>query len=166
MPHEAELDAIGDRYASTARELLEGDALVGILDAWSKDAEDVKDVLKAVALVKSAPQRSRDVVAGYGEIWSARLCWRHCLARKTQSAAEPGSMLATVVTVHETELGPTVLWDESQAKFGKVVPADFDGIAVITGFIASDQEGCRQPWVAMAATIRPRYSRHSAKRRS
>ena len=69
----AELHAIGERYTSTAQALLEGDALVSVLDAWSHDAEDVRDVLKAIALVKSAQQRSRDVVAGYGEIWSARL---------------------------------------------------------------------------------------------
>jgi aspartokinase/homoserine dehydrogenase 1 len=30
-----ELDAIGKRYAATARELLSGDALVEVLDAWS-----------------------------------------------------------------------------------------------------------------------------------
>ena len=56
-----ELDAIGDRYASTAGDLLEGNALVNVLDAWSRDAADVRDVLKANALVKSAPRRSRDV---------------------------------------------------------------------------------------------------------
>ncbi|MEJ2258398.1 MAG: hypothetical protein P8X98_15675 [Woeseiaceae bacterium] len=73
VDYAAKLDAIGERYAGTARELLDGDRLVPVLDAWSKDSEDVRDVLKAIALVKSAPQRSRDVVAGYGEIWSARL---------------------------------------------------------------------------------------------
>ena len=52
--------------------LLDGEPRAGVLDAWSKDADDVRDVLKAIALVRSAPQRSRDVVAGYGEIWSAR----------------------------------------------------------------------------------------------
>jgi len=70
---ESELNTIGERYAATARELLHGDALIPVLDAWGKDADDVRDVLKAVALVKSAPQRSRDVIAGYGEIWSARM---------------------------------------------------------------------------------------------
>ena len=70
---EAALHAIGERYSGTAGALLDGKVLVDVLDAWSSDAEDVIDVLKAIALVKSAPQRSRDVIAGYGEIWSARL---------------------------------------------------------------------------------------------
>ncbi len=138
--YNVELDAIGDRYASTARELLEGDGLVGVLDAWGKDAEDVRDVLKAIALVKSAPQRSRDVVAGYGEIWSARLL---AALLKQDDATRGGTWIDArqVVTVHETELGPTVLWDDSQAKFEEVALPGFEGVAVITGFIACDQEG-------------------------
>ena len=136
----AELDKVGDRYAACAKDLLQGDHLVPVLDAWSKDAEDVRDVLKAIALVKSAPQRSRDVVAGYGEIWSARLL----AAYLGQEAPERGGTWVDareVVTVHETELGPTVLWDASQTKFESALPADFSGIAVITGFIATDQDG-------------------------
>ena len=46
-----------------------------------------------------------------------------------------------VITVHQTELGPTVLWEESRQNFRDVVPADFTGIAVMTGFIASDETG-------------------------
>lgn len=136
----AELNAIGDRYSSAARELLEGDRLVAILDAWTRDADDVIDVLKAIALVKSAPQRSRDVVAGYGEVWSARLL----AAFLGQTSPQRGGTwidAREVVTVRETELGPTVLWDASQAKMDKTIAADFNGIAVITGFIASDEEG-------------------------
>ena len=136
----AELDAIGERYATTARELLNGNGLVSVLDAWSTDAADIKDVLKAVALVKSAPQRNRDVVAGYGEIWSARLL-AALLAKESPQRGGTWVDARQVLIVHETELGPTVLWDESQARFDSVVPADFEGVAVITGFIASDQEG-------------------------
>ena len=136
----AELNAIGERYANAAREMLDGENLVPVLDAWSRDAEDIVDVLKAIALVKSAPQRSRDVVAGYGEIWSARLL----AALLGQISPERGGTWVDareVVTVRDTHLGPTVLWKQSQAKMDKALPADFEGIAVITGFIAADEEG-------------------------
>ena len=138
--YSAELDAVGERYAATARELLEGDRLIAVLDAWSADAADIRDVLKAVALVKSAPQRSRDVVAGYGEIWSARLL----AAYLGQAAPDRGGAwidARRVLIVRETELGPTVLWKASQAKFDEAISGDFEGIAVITGFIATDEEG-------------------------
>jgi aspartokinase/homoserine dehydrogenase 1 len=138
--YDAGLNAIGERYAETAKALLDGDALVQLLDAWGQDAEDIRDVLKAIALVRSAPQRSRDVVAGYGEIWSARLL------AAVIGKLEPGRGgtwvdARQVITVHQTELGPTVLWDVSRDKFASVVPADFTGIAVMTGFIATDETG-------------------------
>ena len=136
---EAELHTIGERYAETAKELLSGPGLVTVLDEWGRDAEDIKDVLKAIALVKSAPQRNRDVVAGFGEIWSARLL----AAYLEQEAPERGGTWVDareVIVVSETELGPAVLWERSQANFDEVL-AGFSGIAVITGFIASDEEG-------------------------
>jgi aspartokinase/homoserine dehydrogenase 1 len=138
--YDAELASIGARYASAARELLEDEHLVGILDAWSDDAADVSDVLKAIALVKSAPQRSRDVVAGYGEIWSARLL----AALLGQESPERGGHwidARTVITVRDSELGPTVLWDESQARMDEGISPDFRGITVMTGFIATDEDG-------------------------
>ena len=135
-----ELNAIGERYSDTARSLLRDTALVAALDAWSQDAEDICDVLKAVALVKSAQQRSRDVVAGYGEIWSARLL----AALLGQQSAERGGTwidARQIIMVSETELGPTVQWSRSQANFDDHVADDFTGIVVITGFIASDEDG-------------------------
>ena len=135
-----ELAALGERYASTAKDLLRGDARAPVLDAWSADAADITDILKAIALVKSAPQRSRDIVAGYGEIWSARLL----AAFLAQEAPGRGGMWVDareVVIVNQTELGPAVMWAESQARFDKAVASDYKGIAVITGFIASDREG-------------------------
>jgi aspartokinase/homoserine dehydrogenase 1 len=137
---ETGLNAIGERYAQTAKALLDADALVRVLDAWGRDAEDIRDVLKAIALVRSAPQRSRDVVAGYGEIWSARLL----AALLGKLAPERGGTWVDarqVITVHQTELGPSVLWEESRKKFAEVVPADFSGITVMTGFIATDEAG-------------------------
>ncbi|MDH3532867.1 MAG: bifunctional aspartate kinase/homoserine dehydrogenase I [Gammaproteobacteria bacterium] len=135
-----ELQAIGQRYTQTARELVSGDRLIGVLDAWRQDADDIMDVLRAIALVKSAPQRSRDVVAGYGEIWSARLLAAYL---GQQSAERGGTWIDArdVIVVSHTELGPTVLWDASRARFDEVVDKDFTGIAVVTGFIASDEEG-------------------------
>ena len=135
-----ELHTIGERYAGTARDLVSGEQLVAVLDAWGQDAEDVKDVLRAIALVKSAPQRSRDVIAGYGEIWSARLLAAF-LGQEAPGRGGSWVDARNVIIVHETELGPSVNWESSAGHFAKEVAADFEGIAVITGFIASDEAG-------------------------
>ena len=134
------LAAIGARYTATAEALLEGDARTALLDAWRNDADDVRDVLKAIALVRAAPVRSRDVVAGYGEIWSARLL-AALLAEKDPARGGTWVDARQVIVVSHTELGPTVLWDQSAERFATAVPGDFEGIAVFTGFIASDEEG-------------------------
>jgi len=134
------LHAIGERYSATAKQLLDGESLVAVLDDWSCDATDVTDVLKAIALVKSAPKRSRDVIAGYGELWSARLLAAF-LAQESPQRGGRWLDARTVITVRDAELGPTVLWQESQQKMDKALPADFIGIVVITGFIAADEEG-------------------------
>ena len=135
-----ELQAIGERYSTTACALVDGDRRVSVLDAWSRDADDITDVLKAIALVKSAPRRSRDVIAGYGEIWSARLLAAY-LEQESPSRGGTWIDARDIVTVHQTELGPSVLWDESRKKFAVVVPENFAGTAVITGFIATDEDG-------------------------
>ncbi len=137
----SELHLIGERYAGTARELVKGDVLVSLLDQWGQDAADIEDILRSIALVKSASQRSRDVVSGYGEIWSARLL--ASLLEKQAGSDRGGTWIDArkIVTVRQSGLGPTVLWHESREKFAKVVDLDFKGIAVITGFIASDEEG-------------------------
>jgi aspartokinase/homoserine dehydrogenase 1 len=134
------IDALGERYTGTARALLSGDALTGVVDAWGEDGEDIRDVLKAVALVRSAPQRSRDVVAGYGEIWSARLLAAY-LGQESPQRGGTWVDARKVITVSQTELGPTVQWPSSQSRFHELVPNDFKGIAVITGFIAADEAG-------------------------
>ena len=136
----SELHEIGQRYSDTAKDLVAGDGLVKLLDHWGQDADDIEDILKAVAVVKSAPQRTRDIVAGYGEIWSARLLAAHL--EKKLGAGRAGTWIDArdVVKVRHGELGPAVLWDASRTAIAAVIDKDFSGVAVITGFIASDED--------------------------
>ncbi len=136
----AELREIGKRYTKVAKELLPGDACKHVLNLWARDAKDIEDILDAVAAVKSAPQRTRDIVAGYGEIWSARLLAAYLEQELGNERAGKWIDAREVVKVRHGELGPTVLWDESRAAISGVIDKDFRGIAVITGFIASDEE--------------------------
>jgi bifunctional aspartokinase / homoserine dehydrogenase 1 len=136
-----ELRQVGERYTTVARQLIEGEGLVTVLDQWSQDASHITQILTEVALAKSAPQRTRDIVAGFGELWSARLL-----------AAYLGKILAgnrgghcfdarQIIAVRESELGPAVLWDRSSENWQKVVGKNFAGVAVFTGFIATDEGG-------------------------
>jgi bifunctional aspartokinase / homoserine dehydrogenase 1 len=138
-----ELDELGERYSAAVTALLAADERPALLDQWSQDARDLRDLLVSVAAVKSAPQRTRDQVAGYGELWSARLLAAY-LAR-TLPNGRGGRWLDArrIVTVRQGELGPAVNWPVSQRKYDSEM-ADFDeGVVVVTGFIAADEEGCQ-----------------------
>ena len=136
----AELQEIGQRYSATAKELVTGDGLARLLGQWAQDAKDIEDILQAIAVVKSAPQRTRDIVAGYGEIWSARLLAAYLEQKLGAERAGTWIDARDVVQVRHSELGPTVLWEPSRAAIAGLIDNDFSGIAVITGFIASDED--------------------------
>ena len=136
----AELQEIGQRYSTTAKDLVTGDGLVRLLEQWAHDAKDIEDILQAIAVVNSAPQRTRDIVAGYGEIWSARLLAAYLEQKLGAERAGTWIDARDVVQVRHSELGPTVLWEPSRAAIAGLIDKDFSGIAVITGFIASDED--------------------------
>ena len=136
-----ELQAIGQRYADTAKSLVKEAALVAVLDAWSVDSAVLQKMLVAIASVKSAPQRARDAIAGYGEIWSARLLAAYLAQRLGTDVAGCWIDARDVLVVRTGDLGPIVLWDQSQRNLEQCIAADCSAITVITGFIAADEQG-------------------------
>ena len=139
--YQAALNEIGKRYADTANQLVKGEALVRILDQWRADADEITDMLRAVAKVGSAPARSRDIVAGFGELWSARMLAAHLEQELGTDRAGRWLDARRIITVRHSDLGPSVNWDVSRHKMAGELDADFSGIVVMTGFIAVDEEG-------------------------
>jgi len=137
----AELKQIGERYSTAARDLVDGSELITLLDQWSEDAAGIENMLTEVARTKSAPQHTRDIVAGFGEIWSARLLAAHLGKRLGDKRGGHWFDARELITVRESELGPAVVWDRSKANWDQVVDKGFSGVAVFTGFIATDEEG-------------------------
>jgi len=136
-----ELQALGERYTRCARELLSADALVPVLDAWSADADEIREVIAQISVARTASQRHRDVLAGFGELWSTRLLAAYL--QETMGSRHAGQWIDArdVLVIRHGDLGPLVLWGGSRKKLTQVLPATFRGITVITGFIASDEEG-------------------------
>jgi len=141
----ARIDAIATRYKTTVSALLrQKNRSDDILKSFTSDLEDLRDVLRAIALVRQAGERSRDLIAGYGEIWSSRL-----LAAFLSERAEaiPGGPAVhwmdarELIVIERGEMGPAVQWEESRSNAGRLFNKDTSGIAVITGFIASERNG-------------------------
>ena len=135
------IDTLRSRYEGVVRAVLSAERGESLLADFNRDLEDIGSVLKALSVVKSASHRSRDLVAGYGEIWSARL-----LAALLEERGErEGDVLCVdardILVVESGEMGPIVVWDEAREKRKRIIPDDFRGVAVITGFIARDRDG-------------------------
>lgn len=141
-----ELDALRARHLAIAEALLEGEARRLYMAGFDRDRHDIEGILHTVKLTRSAAQNVRDLIAGYGEIWSTKLFREFFAAR----ARRPGPVhwvdARQVVVVEWGPLGPAVQWDESRANLRKLLESqarvgERDGTLIITGFIASDRRG-------------------------
>lgn len=133
------VEALRVRYSGIVGELLRDEQAGELMARFHKDLADIDSVLKALSLVKTASSRSRDMISGFGELWSARL-----MAALLDGASAARVLCVDardVLVVEAGEMGAGVLWPESTVKCRAVLPDGFEGIAVITGFIARDAAG-------------------------
>ena len=135
------LDAIGERYGEAARALVSPDARVDLLDAWTADAEKIAVQLTEIARLKVASQRRRETIAGHGEVWSARLLAAYLSELLGKEQAGRWIDARELVVVNHGELGPQVRWESTERLWQGHLPADFDGVVVVTGFNALDEDG-------------------------
>ena len=102
---------------------------------------DLRGLLHSISLVRQAGERSRDMVAGYGELWSSRLLAAY-LSERAQAGARTIRIrwvdARDLIVIERGEMGPAVQWDESRARARRHFGEDIRGISVITGFIASE----------------------------
>ncbi len=138
---DAALLALETRYETAAARLLDPAARTDLIEQWQRDRDDIAGLLQAVTVVRAAPERTFDVVAGYGELWSARLL-AAVVAQDCSDGRRVGWLDAReVVTVRPTRLGPSVVWPASREKLEQAQALADNDIVIVTGFIASDEAG-------------------------
>jgi aspartokinase/homoserine dehydrogenase 1 len=133
-----DLQTLRDEQRAVVTELLSGDAAAPLLRALDDDVADVSDVLRATQLMRAAPDTARDLVAGYGELWSARLL-TGVLGAQGVDAATCNAREVLVVT--QDKLGPVVDWEATRERFEAWRDAHDADVLVITGFIATTPDG-------------------------
>ena len=131
------LGAVRDRQAKLARDLLD-EAAGPLIASLDSDLADVRHVLDAASVMESASDRAIGVVAGHGELWSARL-----LAALLSSTGARTTWLDAreILFVERQGLVPVVDWDRAAAELRERLDATPLDFVVITGFIASDRHG-------------------------
>jgi bifunctional aspartokinase / homoserine dehydrogenase 1 len=135
-----EIAALRARHAVIAQELLTPAATQLYLAAFDRDCQDLHSILHTVALTRVAGRNVSDLIVGYGELWSSKLMARYLEGRDKSSPIQWLDARAAL-TVEWGSLGPAVQWEISQRRLAEQVAADFKGILVITGFIASNVDG-------------------------
>ena len=135
-----ELQALRERHRVIAEDLLDAAGAARWLQRFDQDRVDLEGVLHTTSLLRSAAQNVRDLIAGYGEIWSTTLMTAFLESRR---GATPVRWLDArqCVVVQWGPLGPAVQWDVSRARLNESGAADFNGTLVIPGFVARDPAG-------------------------
>jgi aspartokinase/homoserine dehydrogenase 1 len=133
--------ALKSRHTALAGELVSASARATYTAQLEKDCSDIAGLLQTIRVIRSAPRTMRDVIAGYGEIWSTRL-FAPFLRERARIAGDVLWVDAReVVIVEWGPLGPAVQWKESERRLEAVVPVGFKGRLVVTGFIATTTAG-------------------------
>ena len=137
----ARLRDLRARHAVIAESLLKPAGAATYLAAIDSDVRDIDGILHSVQLVRAAADNVRDLVSGFGEIWSTRLFAVYFRETSRRAGEVHWVDARKIVIVDWGPLGPAVDWDASQRNFDAAVAADFVGTLIITGFIASDARG-------------------------
>jgi aspartokinase/homoserine dehydrogenase 1 len=137
----SELAQLRARHASIADTLLPQESARLYLAGFDRDVHDLEGILHSVKLTRAAARNVSDLIAGYGELWSTQLFQRFFEERAGRAGPVQWIDARRVVVAEWGPLGPGIQWTESRAQLAALVPADFVGTLIITGFIAADRRG-------------------------
>jgi bifunctional aspartokinase / homoserine dehydrogenase 1 len=136
-----DIEALRARHEDIARTLLDDRSLEEYSRELDRDLQDIAGIMQTVRLIRAASQPVRDLVAGFGEIWSTRLFTRYFQARSKRAGRVQWIDARDVVEVEWTPLGPSVSWEQSRANAAKLMPADGPATYIVPGFVARDPRG-------------------------
>ena len=134
----AKVEELRQKHLKTIAEIGSGTEMDAVKDAFEHELRDLGDLLRAVQLARSASREMQDLIAGHGEIWSARFL-RAQLSKDGVDAVWLDAR--KVLVVSDVEIGVSVDWEKSRAKLFEWLAEHRERFVVITGFIASTPEG-------------------------
>lgn len=136
--YEDHVELLQQKQVSLTEALIPEDRAHQLLARVEKDFGDIKDVLRATRVMGAPTDNAVATVAGFGELWSARL-----LAEHLASGGHDVVWLDAreVLVVEPADVAPMVDWKASRARLSHWLAENPADMVVITGFIASDPQG-------------------------
>jgi aspartokinase/homoserine dehydrogenase 1 len=135
------LEVLKKRHVELARSLVSREACALYIEQLERDCRDIAGMLQTVRLIRSSTYTMRDVISGYGEIWSTRLFAPFLRERGKITGDVLWIDAREVIIVEWASLGPAVQWQVSEANLQRLVPPGFTGRLIVTGFVASTVKG-------------------------
>src|ERR1700723_1875783 len=114
--------ALKARHLELAAELLSKSAYETYKAQFERDCLDIAGMLQTVRLIRSSTYSMRDVIAGFGEIWSTRLFTPFLRERARVKDEIVWIDARAVIIVEWGPLGPIVQWEQSERNLEKLVP--------------------------------------------
>lgn len=134
------LSAVRQRHFEAAQDLLDDKSASAFMADFDNDYAHVSNMADAALVTGKINENAREVASGYGELWSAQLM-RYLLFSTFDNREVMWLDARKAIVVSTTESGVVVDWERSQIKTDELIPADFAGTVVVTGYIAQDLDG-------------------------
>jgi aspartokinase/homoserine dehydrogenase 1 len=139
---DAGLDSLRTRHLGLARDLLEKAPAETYIHAIERDCRDIAGILHTVQLIRSASGAVRDLVVGFGELWSSQLLAEYLAHSQDGDSRDIAWVDARdMIRVDHGPLGPGIRWDESRDHAAQLMPRGGAAMAIMPGFVARDGEG-------------------------
>jgi bifunctional aspartokinase / homoserine dehydrogenase 1 len=135
------IEALKRRHVELAASLVSSEACERYTAQLESDCRDIAGMLQTVRLIRSSTYSMRDVISGYGEIWSTRLFAPYLRERGRIKGDVLWIDAREVIIVEWASLGPAVQWPVSESNLERLIPAGFTGRLIVTGFVASTVKG-------------------------
>jgi aspartokinase/homoserine dehydrogenase 1 len=136
----AGLDAIRLRHVDMATTLLDTQRSGSFIEALAADCRDVAGILSTVRLTRTSSAALRDLIAGFGELWSSRL-FTSFLQQRNVRRGVSWVDARDVIEVDAGPMGQSVRWPESMANLARHLPSAPELTLIIPGFVARDAQG-------------------------
>lgn len=131
-------DSLRARQVALAEDLLGPDDAGDLIAHLDKEFADIAHVLRATRVMGTAVDNAIGAVAGFGEVWSARLLSAFL---RQQGWNSTWLDAREVLVVQPAEPSPAVDWETTGDRLRAWIDEHPEDIVVITGFIASDPTG-------------------------
>eukprot|EP00184_Porphyridium_aerugineum_P003624 CAMPEP_0184693870 /NCGR_PEP_ID=MMETSP0313-20130426/1994_1 /TAXON_ID=2792 /ORGANISM="Porphyridium aerugineum, Strain SAG 1380-2" /LENGTH=940 /DNA_ID=CAMNT_0027152045 /DNA_START=254 /DNA_END=3076 /DNA_ORIENTATION=+ len=139
------IEVLRDIHENIAEKVLPTENRATFLASLSSDLRDIRDLLRGIWIARSASEQLRELISGYGELWSTQLVWG--VLQSPPNNVKCSWMDARDVLMVRKDAAATitsrrlVAWDQSQRNLENWLKINPTDVVICTGFIATGTDG-------------------------